>query len=223
MQGTIGSPEKVAMLRSSSQSEFAANLASMKSAVLATLLVAAGPTASLAQLLLSDQLVRTRSMPRTYAASAPDYALHRFAKPDERAPAALAWLANTTRLVTYPGSPPQVVYTAPDGLVALWFPEHGETRLGRWYVEEQRWELIQDGKVARVSINSSVCFDYSGGLPNPFAPEWQRSPNCFSPDLMRRATIDRKEGDIFSLARGQPGRSLGPLNARTLADLAQRR
>jgi hypothetical protein len=191
----------------------------MRWASLAILLAAVVPAEGLAQGAPPDHLVRTRLMPRTYAASAPDYALQRFWKPDDRAPVAFALLANKTRLVAYPGVQLQVTYTTADGRVVLWFPESGAVRRGRWYIEERRWELIEDGKVAKTSINASICYDYSGGIPNIFAPEWERDPTCLATSLVQRATIDRTEGDVFGLAGQQSPRALGRLNVRTLAEL----
>jgi hypothetical protein len=167
-------------------------------------------------------LVRTREMPPVYAEAAREGQLKRFERPDERADAAYALIANKTRLVASPGSPLQVAYTAPTGAVFLWFPESGASRRGRWYIEERRVQLLEGGKAVKASVHSAICFDYSGGVPNILAPEWQRNPLCSPTAGVRARTLDQRAGDLLGLAAGRPLKPLGPVGARTLEDLVRR-
>ena len=191
-------------------------------ALAATLMLAATAGAGSAQSNPPAHLVKSRTMPPTYSETAPDYAIKRFERPAVRTADAYAFLANKTRLVLSPGAPLQVTYSSAEGAVALWFPGTGATQRGRWHIEEQRWELMRGGVAVKTLVQPSICFDYSGGVPNAFAPEWRRGAQCTPLEGVRRRTVDQRGGDIFGLAKDGAKRPLGSVDARKLDDLAHR-
>jgi hypothetical protein len=169
-----------------------------------------------------SNMVKTTTVPPLYAVAATDLQLKGFDKPSVRADTAYSFVSNKTRLVASPGVPLQVVYTAPDGAVALWFPQNGEVRRGRWHVEENKWQLMENGVPIKTRMTASICFDYSGAIPNILGPEWQRSAMCRTLEGIRQSMLDRRDGDMFDLAGGQARKALGPVNVRKLQELARR-
>jgi hypothetical protein len=161
-------------------------------------------------------------MPPTYAEAASDLQLKQFDRPGARTGDAYAFLANRTRLVSSLGAPLQVAYSSAEGAVVLWFPGSGTMQRGRWYIEERRRELMRGGVPVKTLVQPSICFDYSGGAPNIFAPEWQRSAQCTPLEGVRRRSIDQRSGDIFELTKGPAKRPLGSVDARKLDDLMHR-
>jgi hypothetical protein len=164
-------------------------------------------------------MVKAAAAPPLYAVAATDLQLKAFDRPSVRADAAYAFVSNRTRLVAGRGVPLQVVYTAADGAVALWFPANGDVRRGRWHIEEKKRQLMENGVPIRTQFIASICFNYSSTVPNVFAPEWQRNTLCLTLDAVRRSMLDRRDGDIFGLAGGQPRKPLGPVSARKLEEL----
>ena len=189
--------------------------------ILPFMLAAAIATPGLAQSGPPSGMVKTRLMPPTYAVAASEYTLKRFEQPSETADAAYSFLADKTRLVLSRGAPLQVSYSSRDGAVRLWFPETGQLLRGQWHVEQREWRLMENGVAIKTRTDSSICFDYSGPVPNIFAPEWQRGL-CTPLSGVRERTIDRRDGDVLGLAGGQPRAPLGRLNVRKLDDLRRR-
>jgi hypothetical protein len=167
---------------------------------------------------LPPGMVRVRAMPPTYAATAPEGVLKAFERPAEGADVAYAFLANKTRLLSGPGVPLQVSYTAPDGAVVLWHLGTGALHRGKWMIEERRRELIENGVAVKTRADASICFDYGGSI---LAPEWQRGL-CLPMSLLRKTATDRREGDVLGLAKGAPPPLGGPRNIRSLNDLVRR-
>jgi hypothetical protein len=185
-------------------------------AAIAVLLAAAVPAAAQT---VPPGMVRVRAMPPTYAATAPEGVLKGFERSGDDAAAAYAFLANKTRLLNAPGVPLQVSYTAPDGNVVLWVLGPGTLHRGKWIIEERRRQLMENGVAVKTRADAAVCFDYAGG--NILAPEWQRG-TCLPLSLLRRTQLDRREGDVLGLTKGQPQPLSGPRNIRSLNDLMRR-
>jgi hypothetical protein len=167
-------------------------------------------------------MVKTRLMPPTYAVATSEFQLRRFDQPGETAQTAYAFLADRTRLILSPGAPVQVSYTGRDGAVRLWFPESGHVLGGKWHVEMREWRLMENGVAIKTRFEPSICFDYSGPVPNVFAPEWQRG-QCAPLDGVRRRAIDRRDGDVMGLVSGQPRAPLGRIAVKKLQDLPRQR
>ena len=68
-------------------------------------------------------------------------------------------------------------------------------------------------------MTSSVCFNYSGAIPNIFASEAQRSTLCRPLEAVQQSTLDRRDGDVFGLADGRPRPPRGAVMVRKLDDL----
>jgi hypothetical protein len=71
----------------------------------------------------------------------------------------------------------------------------------------------------KTRVTSSVCFDYSGGVPNIFASESQRGTLCRPLEAVQESTLDRRDGDVFGIADGRPRPPRGAVTARKPDDL----
>lgn len=176
-------------------------------------------TQAAAQTSPPSHMVKSETARPMYAVAASEFQLKSFDRPSVRAATAYAFMTNKTRLVASRGAPLQVVHTAPDGAVTLWFPHNGEVRRGRWHVQESTRQLMENGAAIKTRVTSSVCFNYSGAVPNIFGPEWQRNTLCRPLDAVQDSTLDRRDGDVFGLADGRPRPPRGAFTARKLDDL----
>ena len=176
-------------------------------------------THAAAQSRVPPGLVKSETARPIYAVAANEFQLKSFNQPSVRADAAYAFMGNKTRLVASRGVPPQVVHTAPDGAVTLWFPGSGEVRRGRWHIQETTRQLMENGVAIKTRVTSSICFDYSAGIPNIFASESQRSTLCRPLEAVQESTLDRRDGDVFGIADGRPRSPRGPIAVRKLDDL----
>jgi hypothetical protein len=167
-------------------------------------------------------MVKSRTAPPTYAVAANDLQLKAFDRPVTSADAAYTFMSNKTRLVQGRGVPLQVVYTAADGAVALWFPALGEVRRGRWHIEELKRQLMRDGVAIKTRTDARICFDYSGPVPNIFAPEWRQAAQCRPLEGIRESMLDRRDGDMFGLADGRARPPRATDAVRKLDDLRGR-
>lgn len=181
-----------------------------------------GMTALCAAQSIPSNMLKTDTMRPLPTVVATELQLKMFDRPSVRADVAYAFMSNKTRLVQSPGTPLQVVYTSADGAAVLWFPDNGEVRRGRWHVEEKKWDLTENGVAIKTRYLQSICFNYSGAIPNVFASESQRGPQCMPLEGRQRSTLDRRDGDLFALAGGERRRPLGAVNVRKLDDLTRR-
>jgi hypothetical protein len=168
---------------------------------------------------IPNNMLKTETMRPLPTVAATELQLKGFAQPSARADAAYTFMSNKTRLVASPGVPLQVVYTSADGVAALWFPANGEVRRGRWYVQEKKWDLTENGVPIKSRYLTSICFDYSGAVPNIFGPAWQREASCMSLAGRQQHTLDRRDGDVFALTAAQRKTPLGPVATRKLDEL----
>jgi hypothetical protein len=187
--------------------------------LLAILILLGIPTHTTAQDSVPAQMIKSETAPPTYAVAASEFQLKSFERPSVRADAAYAFMSNKTRLTASRGTLLQVVHTAPDGVVTLWFPHNGEVRRGRWHVQETTRRLMENGVAIKTRITASICFAYGGTIPNILGPEWQRNKLCRPLDAVRDSTLDRREGDVFGLADGRARPPRGAIMVRKLEDL----
>lgn len=171
---------------------------------------------------IPSHMLKTDTMKPLPTVVATEHQLKMFERPSVRADAAYAFMSNKTRLVSSPGTPLQVAYTSADGAAALWFPDSGEIRRGRWYVEERKQDLTENGVAIKTRYSPSICFDYSGAVPNIFASEAMRGPQCMPLAGRQRYTLDRRDGDLFAIAGGDRRKPLGVVNVRKLDELTRR-
>lgn len=171
---------------------------------------------------IPSNMLKTDTMRPLPTVVATELQLKMFDRPSVRADVAYAFMSNKTRLVLPRGAPLQVVYTSADGAVALWFPDSGQIQRGRWHVEEKKWDLTENGVAIKTRYLPSICFNYSGAIPNIFAPEWQRGPRCMPFSGLQEYMLDRRDGDLFALAGGERRKPLGPVNVRKLDELTRR-
>jgi hypothetical protein len=164
-------------------------------------------------------MLKIDTIPSLPKVAATELQIRGFDRPSIAPAVAYTFMSNKTRLVASPGTPLQVVYTAPDGAAALWFPHSGEVRHGRWHVEDKRWDLTENGVAIKTRHMTSVCFNYGGSIPNIFAREGLRSPSCLSLNGRQAHTLDRRDGDVFALADRQGRKPLGVINIRKLDEL----
>lgn len=168
-------------------------------------------------------MIKTDTMRPLPTVAATELQLKAFDQPSTRADVGYTFMSNKTRLYLSPAAPLQVVFTSPDGAVSLWFPESGEVVRGKWHVEEKKWDLTENGVAIKTRYLVSICFNYSGGVPNIFGPEWRRGTRCMPLPGVQRDTADRREGDIFGLAHGAARKPLRAVNVRKLDDLMRSR
>jgi hypothetical protein len=188
---------------------------------LAALVLLAGTTAVCSAQGIPSGMLKTDTMPPLPKVAATELQLKGFDQPSTRADVGYSFMSNKTRLYLSPGAPLQVVFTSPDGAVSLWFPDSGEVVRGKWHVEEKKWDMTENGVAIKTRYLVSICFNYSGGVPNIFGPEWRRSTRCMPLPGVQRYTADRRDGDVFGLANSGARKPLGAVNVRKLDEPAR--
>ena len=168
-----------------------------------------------------SHMITTDKIPALPKVAATELQIKGFDQPSVPPAAAYAFMSNKTRLVASPGTPLQVVYTAPDGAAALWFPYSGEVRHGRWHVQDKTWDLTENGVAIKTRHLTSICFNYGGAIPNIFTPEALRSTSCLSLAARQNFTLDRRDGDTFGLIGSQRRKPLSAINIRKLDELSR--
>ena len=118
------------------------------------------------------------------------------------------FLANKTLRHYSPQHGTQVEYHTADGRAFLWYPGNPIILAGRWRVEEipnapKLWETPPgSGNIVERTL-FQPCYRYGPNTYNPVTRNYGDNWECSAPSLLT-GIEEKREGDLFRLARGGP-------------------